>query len=265
MSGQIMFLEKSKCDFTNTNASATASQGSTYASYLLDRSNRTAWVTSGSVDSDLTTIDIDFTEARYIDFLALVKTNAKSYTWKYWNGSTYVDFATAIDVTNNTKSTVYHRVTEVLTQKLRVTIRGTMIADADKYVYQLIATSMIGQLAGWPVIKKPTHNLNRIVNRMLSGKVSVAESVGGFSMDLEVANWKSDADLTIVERLYSIGEGFLVWACGGDATQFSTERIGYRLEDFFLMRPTDNYMPEYVKGLYKTGLKIKIALAECVQ
>lgn len=264
MAGQILFYEKSKCDFTNSNASATASQGVGYESYLLDRSNRTAWVTSGSVDADLTNIVIDFTEQRYIDTIVFIKWNVKSYTIQYWNGSTYVDFATAIDVTTNTAETVKHSVTEVLTSKIKLIIRGTMVANDDKYIYQVICTSFIGQLAGWPVIKKPTHNLNRIVTKMLSGRVNVVESVGGFSMDLEVANWNSDADLTIIERLYTLAEGFLVWTCGGDEAQFSSVRMGYRLEDWFLMRPTNNYVPEYVKGLYKTGLKIQMSLAECV-
>lgn len=265
MSAQIRFFEKNKCDFTNPNASASASQGNTYASFLLDRSNRTAWVTSGSVDADNTTVTIDFTENRYIDSILLLKTNVKSYTLKYWNGTTYVDFATAIDVTNNAEAVIFHSVTEVSTSRIQLTIRGTMVADEDKYIYQFICTSQIGQLAGWPIIKKPTHNLNRIVSKMLSGRVHVVESVGGFQMELAVENWSSDADLTIVERLFTISKGFHVWICGGDEDQFSSVRLGYRLEDFPLMRPTNNYVPEFAKGLYQSGLKIVIQLSECTE
>jgi hypothetical protein len=265
MAGQIMFFEKSKCDFSNPAASASASQASEYAYFALNRSNRTAWVTTGSVDADNTTFTVDFTEQRYIDSIFLVKVNFKSYTLKYWNGSSYVDFATAIDVTNNTDETILHQVAEVLTSRLRLTIRGTMTANQDKYMHQFIATSLMGRLNAWPQIKKPTHDVGRIVTKMLSGKVNVTESVGGFRCDLEVANWKDQTDLNLVERLYTLNEGFLVWLCGGDESQFAQRLMGYRKEDIFLMRPTNNYIPEHVKGIYTTGVKLVIPLAECAQ
>jgi len=265
MPGQIMLFEKSKCDFTNSAAAASASQGSDYASFALNRSNRSAWVTTGSVDADNTTFTVDFTEQRYFDSVFLVKMNFKSYTLKYWNGSAYVDFATPIDVTTNTDETALHQVTEVLASRVQLTIRGTMTADQDKFMHQFIATSLMGRLNAWPQIKKPTHDVGRIVTKMLSGKVSVTESVGGFRCDLEVANWKDQTDLSLVERMYTLNEGFLVWLCGGDESQFSQRLMGYRKEDIFLMRPTNNYIPEFVKGVYSTGVKLVIPLAESAE
>ena len=173
-------------------------------------------------------------------------------------------FLTVISETTNTEVTNAYSFTSVQTNKIKIIITGCQVVDADKVLRQLIVTELIGQLAGWPIIKTPTVSTNKTINKSLSGKVYVSEGVGAFSCQLEVTNWNSDADMTIMEEIYDKGEGVLVWLCGGDETQFSTIRHGYRLEDIYFMRPTNEYRPEFYKGLYQTGIKFKMKLQEAI-
>jgi hypothetical protein len=139
-----------------------------------------------------------------------------------------------------------------------------LVADADKYLFQFISTTQIGQLQGWPVIKSPTVSRNRKTNKMLSGKILVKENIGAFTTSLTVKILSIDNDLTIIESMYASNEGFLVWLCGGDESQFKNERIGYRLEDIYLMKCTNEWRPEWSDGLYTSGMKINIQLKESV-
>jgi hypothetical protein len=264
MSQQIIFFNKNKADYSNANVTATASQGSDYASYVLNRSNQSAWVTTGSVDSDNTTLTIDFVDERALTDILLVKHNFKAYTVKYWDGATYVDFPTVISETNNSTETTHHTFASTSTTKVQITITGTMTADEDKYLFQFIATTQLGQLSSWPVIKSPEVSRNRKVLKMLSGKALVKESIGFFRCKLEIKILSTDADLTIIENLFSANEGFLVWICGGDEDQFRSERIGYRLEDIHLMKCVNEWKPELYKGLYQAGMKISLDLNEVV-
>jgi hypothetical protein len=262
MGSQILFFMKNKCDLGNPAAVATASEGQSFASYVQNRSNRNAWITTGSVDANNTTFTMDLGDTRTIAEILLVKHNFKAFTIKYWNGSAYVNFATPIAETVNTKATSWYTVTPVQTQKIQIVITGTMVANSDKFLYQLILTERIGKLQGWPVIERPSLSKNRKANVMLSGKTSLAQNVGGFSCELRVDQWNIDADLTVVERLFDYQEGFLVWLCGGDDTQFAHKRQGYRLEDVFTMRCVNDYSPAWVNGQYRTGLQISMKLAE---
>src|SRR6267378_555364 len=149
MSSQIIFFNKSISDFQNANVSASASQGNTYANYPLQRDPDIAWITSGSVDSDNTTWTVDITDQRPVTNILLIDHNFKSYTIKYWNGSAYVDFPTAINVSGNTKGTNAHSFASVNTSKIQITITGTQVANSDKFMHQFIATTKIGQLIGW--------------------------------------------------------------------------------------------------------------------
>src|SRR5688500_2818941 len=133
MSGQIIFFRKSKADFSYDNVSATASEGASYAEYVLNRSNLSAWLTTGSVDANNTTLTIDFSEDRVVSDILLLKHNFKAFTVKLWDGSTYQDFSPAISETTNTDSSNYYEVTSQETSRIQITITGTQTPDEDKY------------------------------------------------------------------------------------------------------------------------------------
>lgn len=264
MAKQILFLKKNKLDIDDPVVVLTASQGNDFVNFLRNRNNTSAWVTNGSVDADLTTLEVNFMNEVALDHISLVKCNFKSYKIEYWNGASYVTFSPAIDETANTNPTPSHNFTKVNSTKIRLTVRGTMTANIDKKLYQLIASEKIGTgyLNGWPIIKNPTISRQRAITPMLSGKRAVKEQIGFFSCDLEVKVYSDNGDLTIFEYIYSSNYGVLVQLCGGDEDQFSSKRYGYRKEDFFLMKPSDEYTVEWYKGFYKSGQVVNIKLVE---
>jgi hypothetical protein len=265
MSYQIAFYKKSKCDYSDLNVVATASQGSTYAPFVLNRNNNSAWVTTSSVDADNTYLDIDMIDYKTVTDVFLLKHNFKNFTVKYWNGTAYVDFSPAIAETTCTAESSHYSVASVLTSKVRIQIYGTQTANQDKYLYQAVLTELIGQFAGWPVIRDLKHSKNKITSKMLSGKNNVLQNVSGISCTLKYDSITSDADLLIIEDLYEQPEGFLVWLCGGSESQFKTVRQGYRLEDLYLMKCQDDYVPEYNSGVYVLGVSLDIKLVEVVE
>lgn len=265
MSQQIAFFNKSACDISNTEVVATASEGQTYVEFMFNRSNLSAWVTTGSVDANNTNIVVDFVDQEILTDIILILHNFKSYTIQYWNGSSYVDFSTPINVSGNTSATTRHTFNSVTTTKIKLIITGTMVANSDKYLYQFIATSSIGQFAAWPEIRKPTLSRNRQKSLALSGKMAINEQVGAYSTTINLQSWQNSADLTILESLFSANKGFLVWLCGGDESQFSPQApMGYRLQDLFLMKCQNEYSPEYYSYIYKCGIKIQMDLVEVI-
>lgn len=271
MAKQIRFFKKNIIDLSSALTSITVTDsvatdnGQSIVDFIRNRNNYSAWVTTNSTDAANTQLDIDFGVGRDVSDILLVKHNWKAFTIKYWNGTTYVDFSTPIAETVNDDETTHFQFDSVETQKLRIIITAAQTLNADKELYQLIVTEQIGLLNGWPVIKNPTHDRNKKISKMLSGKVNVIESLGSFQCDLEVTNWKNQADLTVIEEIYFRREGVLIWLCGGDEDQFSMELQGYRLEDIFLVRPTNSYEPEWAKGIYTSGVKLKIALQEAIE
>jgi hypothetical protein len=192
----------------------------------------------------------------------LVEQNLKAYTIKYWNGAAYVDFSTAISETTNTATTKMHTFNSVSTSQIRIIITGTMVANDDKFIAQIIISQLIGQFNSFFDIKRPLISRNRKELKSVSGKSRIIRNVGAFSCKLSLDNVIDTNDLTIIEDLFEYNEGFLVWLCGGDQTQFRTVRMGYRLQDIFLMNCKNDYSPEWDDGWYGRGVNIDIDLVE---
>lgn len=263
MSSQIIFFEKNWADFEKSTVVVTASQGNDLASKLVDRSNRTAWGTAGSVDADNTSVILDSGDVSSIDSVLMLKHNFKDFLLEYFD-ATFSIWTTIINVVGNTKLSNYYDFAAVQTQKIRLTIFGTMTPNDEKLMCQFIMTLKIGKLNGWPVISSPILGRNILTQPMLSGKSNVTNNIGSHSTTLSVSNWSDAADLAVVERLFNFSEGFLYWPCGGNEDQFRSVRQGYRLEDLFLCRCVNELSPEWVQGLYKSGMKMQLDLVEVV-
>ncbi len=272
MSSQIKFFTKNKIDLSVDNVTISVTDsvatdvGTNFVDFVRNRNNRSAWITTGSTDAGTTTMTIDMTDERDIEEILLIKHNLKAYTIKYWNGASFVDFSTPVAETTNIATTNNHSFDLVTTSMIEIVITGAQVVDADKFIHQIILTTnhSSGQLEGWPQLKRPRQNTNKRTRNMLSGKVNVIESIGGFSVQMEVSNWSIDADLTLVEEIYFGKRAVLVWLCGGDEAQFANQRFGYRLEDLFFMRATNDYSPEYNVGIYTNGLKVKLNMMEAI-
>lgn len=265
---QIIFFNKSVCDYSNQNVSVSitdaiaSNTGETFAHYMFNRNNNSAWMTTDSTDAANTTMEIDFGRECDVTNLILALTNLKSFTIQY-DDSGWTDFSPAINETTNTETTKRFSFTKASVQKIKIIITGTMIVDADKIIRQLIIADIAGQLNAYPLILKPTHSTNKKNVKMLSGKYTVIESVGAFSTTLDVKVLTDSDDLELIENLYASRNSFLLWMCGGDESQFRNLLRGYRKEDFYLIRPSDEYRNEFYRN-YQTGIKFKMKLNEVV-
>lgn len=270
MGYQIIFFEKNKVDQDNLSASIAVTDaiaynnGSDFVDRVRNRDNRSAWMTTDSTDAANTQLDIDLGEDEFLTDIILVKHNWKSYTIQYYNGSTYVNFSTVIAPTNDTAETTHYNFTRLETSRIRIIILGTQTANDDKELFQLIITDRIGQLAGWPEISGVEFDTTKKITKMLSGKINMVESFESFGFGLSLPVYSNDTDLDIFQSVYDRRKGVLVWLCGGSESQFKTIRKGYRLEDIFLVRPTNDYNSELYKGQYKSGVKVNLQFKECI-
>jgi hypothetical protein len=269
MNNGICFYEKSKMDLDLGTAitvavsdSTATDTGSTYTDLMRNRRNDSGWATTGSNDAANTTLTITALDAFDIDTIFLILHNLKAYTLKYWNGSAWTDFSTPVNVSNNSDTTSRHTFTQVSTTSIQLVITGTMVANADKFIAQMVLTQLIGQLTTGMSISNSTTSQVRRVTQMISGKYKVARNLGGFSCTIQKNNMTDDTDLTLLETLYQKPRGFLVWLNGGSSTQFKTLRIGYRPQDLYLMDFKNEYTNQFDKGNYNFGTNINAQLVE---
>lgn len=268
MATQITFWELSRVDLSRPNVDITVTDavasetGESIADRMRNRKNTSGWITTDSTDAANTTLEIDWTDSSPITDIILVKHNLKAFTIKY-DDSGWTDFSTPISETTNTEETNRYEFTEVTTTKIQIVITGTQTADADKKIAQLIITKKLGNgnIESYPEIKKPTISTNRKVNKMLSGKSNVISGLGGLQCSLALKAWHSDSDFDAFEELYFGLNPVLMNFSGVNDSQFPSRRIGYRNEDFYVVRPRNEYIPEWVGGVYK-NLKIKLDLVE---
>jgi len=267
MAQKIKLFEKNKIDYQNENITITVTDsvatdnGQAIVDYIRNRNNNSSWVTTESTDAAGTYLEIDMADTEAIDTIILVGHNFKNFTIYYWNGGSY----TAIQAyTNSIAYTTQCTFTEVQTSKIKILISSCQTTDDDKFLKQLIVTKLVRQLAAYPEISKPTHETYRSIGKMLSGKSNFVSQIGGFSVDLKLGYWNNDDDLLCLEKLFFNRLPMLLWLCGGDEDQFKFKRVGYRLEDLYLVRPSNDYVPQWFSNVYSTGLDISIKLVESV-
>lgn len=268
-SGQILFLRKNFIDLDKPNPiititdSVASNTGQASVNQMRNRNNISGWLTTNSDDSANTEILIETGDTLPVDFIELVKHNFKDYVIEYQDESEIWQIYET--VTNNTKATTIHQKdTPIQSNRFRITVNATMVADQDKEMRQLIITQKKYQFEGWPVIKKPISSTNKRTNKVISGKYNVVDTRGNFSCTLEIKLSGSEQDLMIHQDLYNQREGVLMLISGADELQFRTLRKNYRDEDIVLVKPLDEYENPYSQGVYLNGIKIKIKLGEVI-
>jgi len=269
MGQQIRIFEKNIIDFNNQAASievidiGSANNGQDIVDFVRSRKNINAWVTSGSADSYNTKLEVTLGGVFRIADIILIAHNFKSFTIDYWDAG----WTNLVTETTNIKTTSHFSFTEILTEKIRIVIGGTIIVDANKFLKQLIITRPFkqGQLESWPIVT-PVLDQNKKVTEMLSGKVNISQSLGGYSIDLKIASCESVNDIELFQEMYNrFYEGFLIWCNAGDDLQFRTSVQFWKSEDIFLVRPVDSYNASWYEGIYSCGIPIKIKLKEVIR
>lgn len=263
----IKVFTKNQIDLDVANVTITATDGvgdpgQDFVEYLRNRKNDSGWGTAGSTDAGNTKLIIDTTDSIEVSDVFLVGMNFKGYTFKYWNGAAYTDFSTPINVSNNTTATKYHSFTAVNANLFELVITGTMTADEDKFLAQLILTTIMGTFTTEPFVKKPTIGKDRKVRKMLSGRASITKTVGAFACSLSFPTLKDTADWALIEEMFDAYNGFLLWLCGGDTTNFFTNVQGWRLQDIYLVNAINDLETEWTKGHFAHGQSAEIKLVE---
>lgn len=266
-------FKKNYLDLDNDNVTITVTDdeatntGQTFIDQIRNRNNISGWATTGSSDTATCQIVVDYVDELEVESIILVGHNFKDYQIQYWNGSSYVDFATPISITNSSAFVTEHAITKQAISRIRINIDSTQTADDDKRLRQLIMTRKIGdgQFSGWPEISKFERNQKRKSKQTLSGKYHVIQSSGSFEYRIRLKVWPYDTDLTLLEEIFFQNyDGFLFWPGGGDETQFKYSRVGYRAQDIVLLKPVSEFNPVFDKGIYKNGVNLDISFVEVI-
>jgi len=262
ISGGIKFFKQSK----NLDATATAPiSGDASVSALLDSNKETFYRSVGSSDVVTEEIEIVFAESKTIDRLFLRDFNGKDFNVMYDVVGVFTHFANVIDVdgsqTNITETvyaqdTYYAEFDSVTTTKIRIQILKTQVANAEKFINQVIATEELSTLVGFPDLKQIDVNRQLRSKKTISGKFSVQKSLETFGYNLTLKKYPSsdvyNADIDAMLELHDLEIPFLVWLCGGKFGKvlFSYTIRGFRLKDVVQMQVNKSYKLSYLDNIY---------------
>jgi hypothetical protein len=274
----MLYFKKSKIDLdiasrvtiTITDGVAT-SAGQDFVDYLRNRSNDSAWATTGSTDAANTQLDIFFGEEQDIDCLFFLQQNWKSYTCQYSLGlGALTDFSTPINVSANAEPDKFHAFNSVAADRIRIVIGGTFVADADKYCSQIIATEQLGGFSTiQPNIADVEAAKNRRTVKVLGGKKRVQRNVGAVQFTIKKNNVVDAGDLALIELLHEFRNGFLAWPNGNadvekpDFAARLNARVFWRRRDIYLVAIATELKPAFDQGRYANGFNIEAVAVEC--
>lgn len=274
--GGIKFFNKNKILEVDGATIASSVSGDILAEYAIDKNPITFWTSIGSSDATTEELIVQFTSQTF-DRLILQNHNFKGFNVQYWSGAGYSHFAAVVGLdgalSNITETafaddTAYYEFTPVTTTRLRIQCNTTQVANAQKFISQIIFTEELGTLSGYPIIKSPEHSRNERVKTALSGKAIVQKGIDSFGVVLDFDRYPSNnaEDITLMMELFDSEDPFLVWLCGGrrGTTYFRHTARGFRLRDVYQMQATGKFKPEYYKGIYTNPLGLEVKLVEHV-
>ncbi len=262
ITGGIKFFNKNKID----DGSIVASSGTSSGKFILDLDVDTYWTSLGSSDGVSETITITTSKSQTIDRILLLDHNFKTYNVKYYDGSSYVDFANVIKIGGATLSTInetsydqdssYYEFTQVSTTSIKITVSHTQVPNQEKYLNQSIASSELGTFVGYPEINSITMDRNSRVKKTLGGRFSVQKGNKTFGFDVRFKNYPTsdvyNVDIDLALTLFETEDPFIVYACGGryESQHFKKAIPGFRLKDAFLVQINKAYKLKYLKNIY---------------
>lgn len=268
ITGGIKFLKKSK--ILDASASAPISGGASVLS-LLDSNKETFYRSVSSSDVVTEEIEITFAENKTIERLFILDFNGKDFNVQYDVAGVWTHFASVVDLdgsqTNITetvydKNTYYAEFTPVTTGKIRIQILKTQVANADKFINQVIVTEELSTLVGFPEIRQITVDRQLRSKKTISGKFSIQKSLESFIFTLSFRKYPSSAvynvDIDAALELHDSEDPFLVWLCGGKfgTTLFSYTIRGFRLKDVVQMQVSNSYKLSYLDNIYVNPINL---------
>lgn len=268
----IKFFNKSK--ISDATATATVS-GDASVSALLDSNKETFYRSVASDDTTTEIIEITFSEEKTIDRIFLKDFNAKEFRIQYWNSAGFfLPIGTSATLTSSTAAasiyesdyaldTFYAELSAPLTTTaLKIQLIKTQTPNEEKYVNQVIATSELSTLVGYPEVKAITANRNLRTRKTISGRFSIQKSLETFAINLAFKDYPSSSvynvDIDAVLELHDSEEPFLVWLCGGSYgdVKFHYTLRGFRLKDIFQMQISKALKLSYTNNIYVNPVNV---------
>ena len=113
----------------------------------VDRDPSSFAITSGkNTDGVAALFTVDLLWGRNIDTIML-QSNFAAFTIKYWNGSSFVDFATPVNVSGNTSAFLLLSLGALYnTQKIQITATSTIIANSEKVITEMAITRLFNSM-----------------------------------------------------------------------------------------------------------------------
>jgi len=277
ITGGIKFFDQSQ-NLSADGATITSSSGNAAAIYAIDRNPDTKWFSVSSNDTITETVTIVFDGNKTITRILLLDHNWKEYTVQYDVAGVWTNFTSVIGLDGSlgggisetvfADNTSYYEFTSVITGKIRLQIVKTQIANAQKYISQIISTSELGTLVGYPEIGEIAIDRNERSKKTLSGRYVIQKSIETQSYELNFKDYPSsatyNADVDLIMILFDRETPFLVWLCGGrrGSTYFRYTLRGFRLKDVYLMQLDEAIGLNYTGNIYTNPLNMKIKIRE---
>jgi hypothetical protein len=272
--GGIKFFSRSQ-NLASDGATILASSGDASSIRSIDRNPITYWRSVSSNDLTTETITVTFSESKTIDRLLLVDHNWKAFNVKYFSLGSYVHFSSVFgldgsqsNITETTfaDNTAYYEFASVATTSIQITITSTQVANAEKYISQIISTLELGTLQGYPRIANLSLDRNARVKEMLSGRTLTLKSEQSFEVTLEFKDYPArlSSDIDLMQSLYEIEENFIIWLCGGRRTSTYFKKIlpGFRLKDVFQVQTSTPFKPSYSDNIYTSQVNFVMKFTE---
>lgn len=274
--GGIKFFEISSNLLVN-GANASATSGNDSVPYILGLNRDASWRSVGSGDMTTEKIIVGFPGPMTIDRLFLIGHNFKNYMVQWDNMGTWTDFTNVLGI-DGTKSginesnyaleTSYYEFDPITTMNLQITMNTTQIADQDKFLNQVTATTELGTLVGYPIVSEIDVNRSMRANQTVSGKYIVEKSIETVGFNLQLKKYATSpayvADMDLLMSLHDREKAFNAWLCGGrqGANYFNVTLRGFRLRDLLqvqIIKPLNN---TYDQNMYRTQINGQFSFYE---
>ena len=245
------------------NATINVSSEAGYKTNLVDYKYTTKWSSLLSNDTVTETIEFDLGAGvtASVQYAMLLNMNGKSGKVEYWDGAAYVAFGAAWSGNANS-DLVIDNGAEVVTQKVKISITTTIIANREKTMGLAIFTTLLHELnenipdasiSSVPAMKG-TNNKRGLINI-----TRFDEPIRTVSVTLD--NLRNATDLAVINELDRARVSFVLVLCGD--TEYTTYGFGFKDIRRFVISNVIRHKLESV--IVEVGTNINLEMDESLK
>ena len=204
-----------------------------------------------------------FSRAATIDRLLIVDTNAVSIRFSNIQNAIDQDMMPVEFPYTPRDKTSYFEFDPIALNSLDIVL--TPPPGEELYCRQIIATSEIGTLEGYPQVSTFNLTNNEIKNKTNTGLVHITKQSKILQLfSLRLRAYPSQHDVTLLEGLYEQSESFLLWPCGGSNGEryFNVNQEGWRLQDIYNVQTTGTTSRRWNKNFHLGGVNSRLRFIE---